>query len=114
MKIDSYSFGHIVIDGKAYTSDVIIYGGRVDASWWRREGHRLQPEDIAGVLKARPGMLIIGTGYAGVMTVPKATREQIVSLGIDLRVERTGKAVELFNTLQAQNQEVFAALHITC
>jgi len=32
MKIDSYSFGRIVIDGQVYTSDVIIYPDRVDAS----------------------------------------------------------------------------------
>jgi hypothetical protein len=114
MKIDSYSFGHIVINGKAYTSDVIIYGDRVDASWWRKEGHRLLPEDIADVLNARPDILIIGTGYAGVMTVPKMTREQIASHGIDVKVERTGTAVDLFNAFQGQKKMVVAALHITC
>lgn len=114
MKIDSYSFGHIVIDGKTYASDVIIYGDRIDASWWRKEGHRLLPEDLADVLNARPDVLIIGTGYAGVMTVPKTTRERIASHGIDVRVERTGKAVDLFNALQGQKKLVVAALHITC
>ncbi len=29
MKIDSYSFGKIVINGKTYASDVIIYPGCV-------------------------------------------------------------------------------------
>ncbi len=114
MKIDSYSFGNIVINGKAYTSDVIIYGDRVDASWWRREGHRLIPEDLAAVLNARPDVLIIGTGYAGVMMVPKMTREQIASHGIDVKVERTGKAVDLFNAFQGREKLVVAALHITC
>ncbi len=112
--IDDYSFGRIVIDGKTFTSDVIIYGERVDASWWRKEGHRLDPEDIADVLSARPDILIIGTGYAGVMTVPKKTREKIASCGIEFKVERTGKAVDLFNALQAEKKRVIAALHITC
>jgi hypothetical protein len=114
MKIDSYSFGHIVIDGKAYTSDVIIYGDRVDATWWRKEGHRLQPEDLVDVVNARPAILVIGTGYAGVMRVPKKTIEYIASHGINITVERTGKAVDLFNALQAQQKRVVAALHITC
>ncbi len=114
MKIDSYSFGQIVIDGQAYWSDVIIYGDRVDAKWWRKEGHRLQPEDIADVLNARPDILIIGTGYAGVMTVPRKTIEYVVSRGIDVKVERTGRAVDLFNALQAQKKFVIAALHLTC
>ena len=55
MKIEHYSFGNITIDGQTYTSDVIIYPERVDASWWRKEGHNLQIEDLAGVIKAEPG-----------------------------------------------------------
>ncbi len=113
MKIDSYSFGRIVINGEIYTSDVVIYGDRVDSAWWRREGHRLHPDDLADVLKACPEILVIGTGYAGVMTVPKETREHIRSKGIDVEVERTGKAVDRFNVLQAK-KHVIAALHITC
>ncbi len=114
MKIDSYSFGHIVIDGKTYTSDVIIYGDRVDATWWRKEGHRLTPEDIVEAMNARPDILIIGTGYAGVMTVPKETIEYITAHKIDVKVARTGKAVDVFNALQTQDKHVIAALHITC
>jgi len=50
MKIDQYAFGKIVIDGKTYTSDVIIYPEKVDASWWRKEGHRLQPADLEKIV----------------------------------------------------------------
>lgn len=114
MKIDSYSFGHIVIDGQPYTSDVIIYHDRVDSSWWRKEGHRLDPADIADVLKSRPDVLIIGTGYAGVMRVSRKTIEYITSHGITVKVERTGKAVDLYNAFQKKKDNVIAALHITC
>ncbi len=61
MKIDTYSFGKIVIDGRTYTSDVIIYPDHVDASWWRKEGHYLRPVDLTDVVKAKPAVLIIGT-----------------------------------------------------
>ncbi len=71
MKIDDYDFGRIVIDGKTYTSDVIVYPERLDTSWWRKEGHLLQPEDITEVLDAEPEVLIIGTGYSGCMRVPR-------------------------------------------
>lgn len=33
MKIDHYSFGKIIINGKTYPSDVIIYPDSVDSSW---------------------------------------------------------------------------------
>ena len=114
MKIDSYSFGRIVIDGQVYTSDVIIYPDRVDASWWRKEGHRLQPDDIAEALNKHPDVLIIGTGYAGVMSVPKEVLKHIASHGIEVKIERTAKAVELYNALQRKKKHVIAALHLTC
>lgn len=114
MKIDSYSFGHIEINGKAFTSDVIIFRDRVDSSWWRKEGHSLQPEDIADVLNAKPDILIIGTGYFGMMTVPKSTLDHITSSGIEVRVSRTAKAAEPYNSLQGKKNTVIAAFHITC
>jgi hypothetical protein len=33
-KIESYHFGEIVIDGRRYSSDVIIYPDRVEGQWW--------------------------------------------------------------------------------
>jgi hypothetical protein len=113
MKIDSYSFGRIVIDGQVYTSDVIIYRDRVDASWWRKEGHRLQSDDIAEALSEHPDVLVIGTGFAGVMRVPKETLAHIMSQ-TEVEIERTAKAVELYNALQAKKKHVIAALHLTC
>jgi hypothetical protein len=113
MKIDSYAFGRIVIDGKTYTSDVIIYPGKVNASWWRKEGHVLHLADLGEALRAKPDVLIIGTGYAGVMRVPRETIDPIAVQGIEVKVERTSKAVWLYNELQG-SRTVIAALHITC
>ena len=113
MKIDSYSFGRIVINGKTYSSDVIIYPGRVDASWRRKEGHLLRLADLAEALHAKPEVLVIGTGYAGVMRVPGETVDRIAAQGIEVKVERTSKAVETYNDLH-DAKTVIAALHITC
>ncbi len=113
MVIEHYSFGRITIDGKTYTSDVIIYPRRVDSSWWRKEGHNLQIADLADVIQATPQILVIGTGDLGVMRVPKETVSHLVSKGIEVHVERTDEAVELFNKLQ-KDKVVIAALHLTC
>jgi hypothetical protein len=113
MVIEHYSFGSITIDGRTYTSDVIIYPGRVDSSWWRREGHNLQIADLTGVIKAKPDILIIGTGAYGVMKVPKETILHCESKNIEVHVEETDRAVELFNQLQ-KDKTVIAALHLTC
>jgi hypothetical protein len=113
MKIEHYSFGSITIDGKTYTSDVIIYPGRVDSSWWRKEGHNLQVVDLVDVINAKPQVIVIGTGSSGVMRVPGDIISHLESKGIEVHVERTDKAVELFNKLQ-KDKIVIAALHLTC
>lgn len=113
MKIDSYAFGKIIIDGTTYTSDVIVYPDHVDPSWWRTEGHSLHRADITDAINAKPEVLIIGRGYHGVMTVPEETIAFIESKGIEVRAERTGKAVELFNAVQGTKAAI-AALHLTC
>ena len=113
MKIDHYAFGKIVVDGQTYTSDVIIYPGRVDSSWWRKEGHYLQAADLAGVVSAKPDIIIIGTGFWGAMAVPEETVRFLESKGISVMAERTGKAAELFND-SGGSGTVIAALHLTC
>lgn len=113
MRIEHYSFGKIIIDGKTYTSDVIIYPDRVDASWWRNQGHYLQAIDLTDIIRAKPDVLIVGTGYSGVMTVPEETVIYVSSKGIEIRVERTEKAVELYNGMK-RDRTVIAALHLTC
>ena len=50
MKIDSYSFGSIQIDGKDYSTDVILLGGDVKSPWWREAGgHVYAVEDFEDV-----------------------------------------------------------------
>lgn len=113
MKIDHYSFGTITIDEKTYTSDVIIYPEKVESSWWRKQGHSLCISDLKDVVRENPEILVIGTGYSGAMVVPEETLLYLKSKGIDVYIERTAKAVELFNKFQKEKKTI-AALHLTC
>ena len=113
MHIDGYVFGRMIIDSKTYTADVIVYPDRVDPSWWRKEGHYLNKEDLPDIIKAKPDILVIGTGNMGVMQVPEATVKYIEKQGIEVHVTKTGKAVEIFNELSA-GKKVIGAFHLTC
>jgi hypothetical protein len=113
MHIDHWSFGKITVDGKDYTSDVIIYPDRVDQSWWRQEGHILQKADMKDILVAKPDILIVGTGNEGLMHVPEGTVSFLASHGVTVHIEKTGKAVELFNN-QPSDKKVVGAFHLTC
>lgn len=111
--IDSYSFGKIVIDGKTYTSDVILYPGKVDESWWRKDGHLLQKEDLMDVIQYNPEVLIVGTGAYGLMKVPDETKQFLEAKEIELIAEETGKAYKTYNELK-EKRKVIAAFHLTC
>jgi hypothetical protein len=113
MKIDSFSFGSISIGGTTYTSDVIVYPDRVQSPWLREEEHRPQIIEFADIVKAEPEILVIGTGYAGVLSVADQIRNYLTSKGIEVRVEKTRAAVDLYNSLR-ETEKVVAALHVTC
>jgi hypothetical protein len=113
MRIDFYQFGEIVIAGKTYRSDVIVFPDRVNSSWWRKKGHLLQIEDLVRILEAKPEVLVVGTGYYGVMAVPEDLKKQISGRSIELYDLRTRQAVSIYNRL-AGKKKVIAALHLTC
>jgi hypothetical protein len=113
MRITHYSFGKITIDGKTYSSDVIIYPDHVDSSWWRQEGHLLQTADLKDIIAAKISVLIVGTGYYGAMRVPKETLDYLKSNKIETHVADTQKAVKLYNEISSERPTI-AALHLTC
>lgn len=91
--IEHYTFGRIIVNGKEYTRDLIIYPEKIYSNWWRKEGHKLQIEDIKEVLEYKPDILIVGTGYSGLMKVPKEVREKIEEKGIKLIVKKNKRSL---------------------
>ena len=112
-EIESYHFGHIVIDGQAHTKDVIILCDRVIGGWWRREGHNLHPDDLQAVLDAAPQVLVVGQGAFSQMQTGEDTRQALQAAGIELIAQSTGDACQTYNELR-ERRPVAAALHLTC
>jgi hypothetical protein len=112
-KIESYRFGEIIIDGRRYSSDVIVYPDRVDSHWWRQDGHSLSPTDVWEVLQTPSDVLVIGQGSPGRMDVPAETRRQLQDAGMEVIVEPTEQACKTYNRLRRKRRTV-AALHLTC
>ncbi len=112
-KIDSYHFGQIVINGRKYSSDVIIFPDRVQDAWHRSSSHQLILKDIAEVMAENPEVLIVGTGVSGLVTVLPGVKQEIAAQGIKLIVEPTGEACKTYNRL-SHSQKVVAALHLAC
>jgi hypothetical protein len=112
--IEAYDFGRVRIHGITYTNDLVILGDRIEENWWRKEGHVLHPSDIkAAVEEFAPEVVVVGTGYMGMMKVSNETRLYVQKKGIELLVEKTKEACELVNAL-SKSKRVLAGLHLTC
>jgi hypothetical protein len=73
--------------------------------------HDLQLEDIRWLLQPQPEILIIGTGWNGIVEVAEAVRELP---GIDVRILKSGQAKELYNRLKRAGKKVAIHYHSTC
>ena len=113
MKINSYSFGKIKIDGRIYESDVIISANAVPTIWERSDSHHLQIEDVEKIIAVKPARVIIGTGFLGLMKVDPEIKALLLKNHIKLHVEKTKRAVKIYNSYN-EKENVVAALHITC
>jgi hypothetical protein len=114
MEIEEFSFGRIVVDGVAYTSDIKIIGAKVIAGWWRKNGHTVEIEDIQEIRDAPPEVLVIGKGEPGLMKTSASLRKLLKSNEIELIEEKTVEAVQTFNRLSQAGQAVSAGFHVGC
>ena len=115
LSINKYIFGRMTINGKEFTSDLIIYqDGRIKSDWWREQGHNLLPEDISTILDAGPEILIIGTGAMGLMKVSEALLNLCERREIEVEVSRTAVAVKRFNEVAEAGTAVAGCFHLTC
>ncbi len=59
MRIESYHFGLIRIDGGTppgenpteYRQDLIVFPDKIKSNWWRKQGHSLAVEDVRDVIE---------------------------------------------------------------
>jgi len=112
--IDSYAFGRMVIGGRPYTSDLLIFpDGRIASSWWRLSGHRLQSADIMELIASGAEVIVAGTGASGFMRPAGELQELLASRDIVFIAEPSGRAYRTYNLLDAA-KKVGACFHLTC
>lgn len=112
--IDSYSFGLMIVDGKTYSSDLIIFPGKIIPNWRRKSGHSLCVEDIEEVFSYKPEIVVIGKGADCCMEVPSELKKIFAGKHIKLIAENTQKASELFNEYVSRGEKVAGLFHLTC
>jgi len=112
-RIQDYKFGRIIIDGHTYTSDVIVHAQGVEPNWWRAHVHILGLEDLKPIYDQDPEVLVVGSGAFGMMVVAEETLGELRRRNIQVVVERTEGACQIYSQMSSLVRAV-AALHLTC
>jgi len=120
-RIEEYKFGSITIDGKIYEYDIEVRWTGEVLKWWRGESHVIDVEDVKRAIEQNPELIIIGTGESGLVKATDKAKEEILSRGIGLIVDKTEEAVKTFNIQKGESEEeegkqkkVIGLFHLTC
>jgi len=111
--IQGYDFGKMVVDGRVYSADLVLLPDRINPFWWRQEGHTLSPADLQDVLAEEIEVLVIGTGFFGLLKVSREVKRAAAAKGIELVVEKTKTAAQRYNELVARRRTA-GVFHLTC
>ncbi len=117
MKAEWIGFGEVEIEGRRYTSDVVIAAGRVEKrhkkpSKQHREDYGHTPLSAEERIPWGGGRLIVGTGASGSLPIMPAVLAEADRRGIEVLAAPTKEALGLLRDVDAEN--VYAVIHVTC
>lgn len=117
-RIDSVSFGVVVVGGQELANDIYI---RADGKLGKRKkkaarqkygtSHVVDAEELQKVCKGDPQTVIIGAGFQGMVRLTEDAKKYLDSLGVQWSVLTTPEAVEAFNAAKGPKALL---LHVTC
>lgn len=112
--IDFFEFGSMVIDGRRYISDLIIYpDGRIRDGWRRGRGHVLARTDVQTLVEAGSETIIAGTGIHGRMKPEPGLEKMLGKMRIQFKAGPNDQAVLWYNDRSATSK-VGACFHLSC
>jgi hypothetical protein len=112
IRIDSTSFGEVVINGQSF-GDVLIVGQEIKPRRRIGSSHRIGLTELEALLSQSPDVVLIGTGQSGVLEVDSIAKQKISASGVELIILPTPAAISKFNEL-IKTKRVNALIHTTC
>jgi hypothetical protein len=117
-KIDKFSFGSIIIDGRRYSRDVLIFA---DGTVKKRKGsflmfgsHNIKKGEIEEIAQDAPEAIIVGTGTDGKARLAPDVESWAKERNLNLIVQPSEEAIAKLTELMEQRKKVAALIHITC
>lgn len=117
-KIDSFSFGSIVVDGKKYRKDLIFLP---DDTVKQRKGgflmfgsHDIKKQEIEELFQAGAEVALVGIGTSSKARVSDEGKNYAQEANLELSILPSHDVVEKWNQMLGQGKKVAALIHITC
>lgn len=116
-RITHLSWGRMEVEGLGAGKDFKLYPGGGRPWDWNETGTRhrpgVQPEDVEELIERGAQVIVLSRGMRQALQVCPETLELLRKRGIEVHVEETGAAVELYNRL-AEDGPVGGLFHSTC
>lgn len=113
--IEACAFGRMTINGRIYSSDLMIFpDGQIADNWWRESGHCFDMLDIEPLVETHPDIIVAGTGIHGMVHVSETLVTALSRGGIELQASKTPIAARTFNRLAKAGKHVAGCFHLTC
>jgi len=118
-KIDKVSWAKAKIDGQDYWQ-VLIIGEKTILREVERVKEEYGTDHVVAdweqklLLSGNPEVVLIASGWSGVLKVNEKFKNQISKLGIKLRLVLTPRVVKEYNQLITEGKRVNALIHTTC
>ena len=104
-----YGPGYVEVNGKRYSSSLVVSGERLVVDWPARSVESLSADHIAAIVELKPEIVLIGTGAQ--FQFPEAQLlAPLQKAGIGVEVMDTHAACRTYNILLGEGRNVAAAL----
>ena len=117
-KIDEPTFGSIVIEGKKYSRDILIFA---DGTVRKRKGgflmfgrHEIKTRELEELSHGQPEVIVVGTGTDGAAHIAAEAEGWAKANSVSLLVQPSYDAIVRLNGLAEQKKKVAGLIHIAC
>lgn len=107
--ITAYDEASIQINGKNFSSGLVVTQDKLVNDWPPASVDMLAPEHIKTIVDLKPELVLLGTGAKLVFPEVKVYAE-LIQLGIGVEVMDTGAVCRTYNILSSEGRRVVAGL----
>lgn len=118
-KIEKVSWGKVKVDGKIYHQVLIIGDEVFERDKPKLEAlfgttHQLGDWEKEKLVAGKPEVLLVASGWSGLLKIDPEFEALIRKKGIELRVVLTPKVISEYNQLLEDKKRANALIHTTC